>query len=59
MIKLNDKNIIEYETKMLQFRNQLNRQKQAEEVPKPDCPHCQSTNTKSISGLNRGVSIAM
>lgn len=25
----------------------------------PKCPHCQSTNVKSISGLNRGASIAL
>ena len=25
----------------------------------PRCPHCHSTNIKSISGLNRGASIAM
>lgn len=63
MIKLHDENIIEYQSRMSQFRIQLEQEKQVEEEQKfnniPHCPHCNSTNIKSISGLNRGVSIAM
>lgn len=65
MIKLKQDDIIEYQSRMSQFRTQLEQQKQAEyikeqqESSKPHCPHCHSTNIKSISGLNRGVSIVM
>lgn len=63
MIKLKETDIIEYESRMAQFRYQVEQQEQAkqtaEENSKPHCPHCNSTNIKSISGLNRGASIAM
>ncbi len=63
MIKLHDDDIIEYEIKMSQFRNQLQQQKQIkqakEESSKPRCPHCNSTDIKSVSALNRGASIAL
>lgn len=63
MIKLKQDDIIEYQSRMSQFRIQLEREKQVEEEQKfnntPHCPHCNSTNIKSISGLNRGASIAM
>lgn len=61
MVKLHDNNIIEYNLKMSQFKTQLEQQKsiktQNDAIPK--CPHCGSADIKSISGLNRGVSIAM
>lgn len=63
MINLKETDIIEYESRMSQFRSQVEQQEQtkqkAEENSKPHCPHCNSTNIKSISGLNRGASIAM
>lgn len=59
MIELHDKDIIEYNLKMSQFRTQVQQQQRAEESNKPHCPHCQSTNIKPISGLNRAGSIAM
>lgn len=66
MIKLHDEDPIEYQLKLQQFKTQMQQQKhikQQESGKKvdniPKCPHCQSTNIKSISGLNRGMSIAM
>ena len=55
----NEKDIIEYTAKLSQFKTQVGEQKQQQESNKPKCPHCKSTNIKSISGLNRGASIAM
>lgn len=59
MVKLHDEDIIEYNLKMSQFKANLSTQKAVEEENKPHCPHCKSINIKSISGLNRGASIAM
>ena len=56
MIKLHNEDIIEYELKMSQFRNQLEqkranerarRQQQTQNMPK--CPTCGSTNIEKIS----------
>ena len=56
MQKLRDSDIIEYELKMSQFRNQLEqkraneraqRQQQTQNIPK--CPTCGSTNIEKIS----------
>lgn len=61
MIDLKEKDIIEYQLKISQFKTQLEQQKssktQNDTIPK--CPHCKSTNIKPISALNRGASIAM
>lgn len=61
MIELHDKDIIEYELKMSQFRNQVEQQKsiqsQRQESSVPKCPHCHSTNIKPISGAERAASI--
>lgn len=59
MIELHDKDIIEYELKMSQFKTQISQQTQQQESNQPHCPHCQNTNIKPISTLNRGASIAM
>ncbi len=61
MIDLKEKDIIEYNLKMSQFRTQLEQQKSTkiQNNTTPRCPHCKSTNIKSISTLNRGASIAM
>lgn len=66
MMNLKEKDPIEYQLKLNQFKIQ---QEQAEKIKEqqrensklqcPHCPHCHSTNIKSISGLNRGASIAM
>lgn len=61
MIKLKQDDIIEYQSRMLQFRSQLNQQKAAEEQKQesniPKCPTCGSTNIKPITGTERATSI--
>lgn len=61
MIDLKEKDIIEYNLKMSQFKSQLEQQNsnKAQNDNTPKCPHCKSTNIKPISTLNRGASIAM
>lgn len=63
MVKLKESNPIEYQLKLNQFKLQQEQHKAIEEKQrnesKPHCPHCQSTNIKFISGLNRGASIAI
>lgn len=63
MIELKKSNIIDFELKLNQFKLQQeqaeNIKEQQRESSKPKCPHCHSTNIKSISGLNRSASIAM
>lgn len=61
MIDLKEKDIIEYNLKMSQFKSQLEQQKsnKLQNDTTPRCPHCKSTNIKPISALNRGASIAM
>ena len=59
MIDLHDKDIIEYELKMSQFRNQANQQKQQkvaqqQESSKVKCPKCGSSD---IGVTNRGYSL--
>ena len=61
MIKLHDKNIVEYQLKLSQFKTQLQQQESSEiqnsNVPK--CPTCSSTNIHKISGLSKAGSVAM
>ncbi len=61
MIELKQKDIIEYGLKLSQFKTQLEQQKNSktQNDTTPRCPHCKSSNIKSISTLNRGASIAM
>ena len=61
MIELKEKDIIEYNLKMSQFRTQVEQQKRSESKVDntPKCPNCSSTNIKKISGMNRAGSIAM
>lgn len=53
MIDLKEKDIIEYELKMSQFRNQVTQQKNTESVKKqesnqPKCPKCGSTSIQIV-----------
>ena len=63
MIKLYQEDIIEYETKMSQFRSQVQQQesnkKRQFEQSKVHCPYCNSTNVKKITGTERVASVAM
>lgn len=54
MIDLKEKDIIEYELKMSQFRNQTKSQTKETESSKPKCPHCGST---AITAGQRGYSL--
>lgn len=59
MVELKKNDIIEYNLKMSQFRNQVNQQKQQQESNVPKCPTCQSTNIKKISTTSKVTSVAM
>lgn len=61
MIDLKDRDIIEYNLKLSQFKSQLEQQKsnRTQNDTTPSCPNCKSTNIKPISALNRGASIAV
>ncbi len=63
MIELKQKDPIEFELKMSQFRNQVeqqeNIQKQQSEQLKVHCPYCNSVNVKKISGTERVTSVAV
>lgn len=60
MIKLRQDNIIEYESRMSQFRTQVQQQEQIKKEKSsniPKCPTCGSTNIRPISGTERAVSV--
>lgn len=57
MIELHDTDIIEYESKMSQFRNQVSQKEQHSNIPK--CPTCNSTNIQKISGTKRFVTTGL
>ena len=60
MNELKEKDVIEYELKMSQFRNQVKQQDQNKLEPnKPKCPHCSSINIASIGTAERVGSIAL
>lgn len=46
-------------TKQIPDTLYIKQQTKVEEKSTPKCPHCSSTNIKSLSGLDRGTSIAM
>ncbi len=61
MIDLKEKDIIEYNLKMSQFRTQLEQQKgnKTRNDTTPKCPHCHSGNIQKISGMERAGSVMM
>lgn len=63
MVDLKEKDIVEFNLKMSQFRNQVEQQnvvKKAEEQKNvPHCPTCGSTNIKKISTTSKIGSVAM
>lgn len=67
MRELKEKDIIEYELKMSQFRNQIeqkssntsNIQSTHKQSNQPTCPFCKSSNVKKISGSSKAVSVAL
>ncbi|MEY8339588.1 hypothetical protein AALB16_16535 [Lachnospiraceae bacterium 62-35] len=62
MNDLKEKDIIEYNLKMGQFKTQAQQIQQLDEQQEnnlPKCPTCGSTNLKRISGLSKAGSVAM
>lgn len=63
MIDLKEKDPIEYQLKMSQFKTQVQQQesikRQQSEQSKVHCPFCNSVNVKKISGTERAASVAM
>lgn len=63
MIDLKEKDPIEYQLKISQFKTQVQQQesikKQQSEQSKVHCPYCNSTNVKKISSTERVASVAM
>ena len=61
MIDLKEKDIIEYNLKITQFKLQLEQHKnnKVQNDNRPKCPTCSSTNLKEISGLSKAGSVAM
>lgn len=61
MIDLKEKDIIEYNLKMSQFKSQLEQQKSSktQNDNRPKCPTCGSTNIEKISATKKVVGGAM
>ncbi|MSS09512.1 hypothetical protein FYJ38_12770 [Clostridium sp. WB02_MRS01] len=65
MVDLHKKDIIEYELKMSQFRNQYEQGQQQQKQEScsnsnlPKCPYCNSTDLKKISGFSKAGSVAL
>ena len=61
MIELKEKDIIEYNLKMSQFRTQVEQQKRSESKVDntPKCPTCGSTNIEKISVGKKAIGGAM
>lgn len=63
MVGLHKKDIIEYELKMSQFRNQYEQGQQAQKQDSnsniPKCPTCSSTNITHISAASRVINAGM
>lgn len=59
MSKLKEDDIIEYQSRMSQFRSQVEQKKREKEQAKPHCPHCSSTNIEKIGTAERVGSIAV
>lgn len=58
MIELKQKDIIEFKTKIAQFKAQVDAQEERERQSNvPKCPTCQSTNIRKIESGERAVSI--
>lgn len=61
MIKLKQKDIIKFQSRMFQFKTQLAQQEnnKAKNDNTPKCPICGSANIKKISDLSKAGSVAM
>lgn len=66
MVELYEKDLIEYQLKIQQFKNQLQQQDLVKMQEKmvvtnnvPHCPTCDSTNIKKISTISKAGSVAI
>lgn len=60
MSKLHDTDIIEYNLKMSQFRNQAQQQNGCSSTTaQVTCPYCHSSNVKRITGTSKAASVAL
>lgn len=62
MIALKERDIIEFQLKMSQFKASLSHQTKTKEEKRTDqviCPYCRSDNTRRISGISKAASVAM
>lgn len=59
MINLKQKDPIEFQLKMSQFKSTQNQTKTVEESTRPHCPYCNSDDLKKISGLSKAGSVAL
>lgn len=59
MADLKDKDPIEFQLKMSQFRASVAQQKSSSQNNVPKCPTCGSTNIQKISGLSKAGSVAL
>lgn len=61
MMELHEKDLIEYQLKLNQFKLQQEQsdviKEQERESNRPHCPTCGSTNIKKITGTERAVSV--
>lgn len=59
MVKLHDDDIIEFQTRMMPFREKDHQQYLEEKAKKPHCPHCNSTDLSKISNLSKAGKIGL
>lgn len=59
MIDLKEKDPIEYQLKLSQFKTAQVQQERVEDNNKPKCPYCNSSNLKRITTTAKAVNIAM
>lgn len=59
MVKLHDDDIIEFQTRMMPFREKSHQQYLEEKAKKPHCPHCNSTDTNKISTTSKVINTAL
>ena len=59
MIELKEKDPIEYQLKLSQFKANLSQTKAVEENNVPKCPYCHSTNIKKITNTSKVVNTAL
>lgn len=59
MMELHEKDPIEYQLKIQQFKTQFQQEEQKSNSTVPHCPTCNSTNIKKISTMSKVSSVAI